>query len=149
VRLAEYIAGEHRRIEEALDALIEALRAGDAAAVLERFRAAWRLAKPHLEAEERILFAALRPGFERLVPKMEDQHAQVREAAGAFEVAAGAGSADLFPLGRRFHALLQHHLIEEERDLVALAGRSLEAPLQLELVEALSRGGEGDPRPGC
>lgn len=147
MRLADYIGGEHRRIEEALEALTEALREGDAAA-LERFRAVWRLAEPHLRAEEGALFPALRPGFERLVLKMEDQHAQVREAATAFEVAAGSGSADLFPLGRRFHALLQHHLIEEERDLVALAGRFLEAPLQLELIEALRSGDRASPHPG-
>lgn len=144
MNLAEYISAKHRRIEEALDALIEALHGGDAPAALERFRAAWRWAEPHLEAEEQVLFPAVRAGFGKLVAKMEEQHAQVRELAAALEQA-GADAADFLPLGRRFHALLQHHLIEEERDLVTLAGRFLEAPIERELVEALERDSEVNP----
>lgn len=146
MKLAEYIGGEHRRIEEALDALIEALRDGDALAALELFRAGWRRAEPHLEAEEQVLFPALRAGFGKLVAKMEEQHAQVREAATALEA---AGAADFIALGKRFHALLQHHLIEEERDLIALAGRFLEGRSERELIEALERYSEVNPGGNC
>lgn len=142
MKLAEYIGREHRRIEEALDALIEALRDRDATAALELFRAAWRRAEPHFEAEEQILFPAVRAGFGKLVAKMEEQHAQVREAAAALQV---AGAADLIALGKRFHALLQHHLIEEERDLITLAGRLLEAPIERGLIEAFERYSEVNP----
>ncbi len=142
MKLAEYIGGEHRRIEETLDALIEALHGGDATTALELFRTAWRRAEPHFQAEEQVLFPALPAGFGKLVAKMEEQHAQVREVAAELE---GAGAVDFIALGRRFHALLQHHLIEEERDLIALAGRFLERPSERELIEALERYSKVNP----
>jgi len=145
VRLAELIVAEHRRIEEELDRLAESLRRGEPETALEWFTAAWRAASAHFAVEERILFAAVQPGFAKLIARMEDQHAQVREAAVAFQAAAESGSGDFLLLGRRFHALLAHHLIEEERDLVALLERFLAPALEAELVEALERGGARHP----
>lgn len=135
--LLAYLAAEHRRIEAPLEAFLQALPAG--ATAEEPFRRARELAERHFELEEKILFAAVRDAFPGLVEKMEAEHQAVRELAEAFE-ASGATAADSIRLGRQFQAMLQHHLIEEERDFFPLLARFLDEARQADLLAEL-RGG--------
>ncbi len=132
--LFAYLAAEHRRIEGPLELFLQALLAGATELEQEAFRQARELAARHFELEEGILFAAVREAFAGLIGKMEAQHETVREAAGAFEAAA-AGRRDRLRLGRYFQAMLQHHLIEEERDVFPLLVRFLDASRQAALLE--------------
>lgn len=101
---------EHREIEAELDRLGASLRAG--AADLDSFRRAWTLCRAHYPAEEEHL-AAVHPEAAR---KLARQHAEALEIAEHVESA----GADQMQLLRRFAAIAQHNIIEEERDVFPL-----------------------------
>ena len=102
----ELSRAEHRAIEAWLDRL-----AADGSR--ESFAAAWRLLAAHYAREERELFA-LHPGA--FTAKLIAQHDEVRELAGHLETA----GEDWPQLARRFLAIAQHNIIEEERDFFPL-----------------------------
>jgi hemerythrin-like domain-containing protein len=128
---------EHRLIESPLEAFLQALLAGTAAD--ELFRRVLDLAERHFELEENVLFAAVRGEFPGLVSKMEAEHLAVREIGEAFETSR-VEAPDRIRLGRQFHAMLQHHLIEEERDFFPLLARHLDEERQAALAAKLSAG---------
>jgi hypothetical protein len=112
---------EHRGFEMCLDKLAGAISAGQ----VEAARAAWfearRAGLAHYDHEEASLFPALEPRFPALVAKMRGQHEEAREIAGHLDDRA-LPEAEWMGLARRFLAIAQHNIIEEERDLFALAG---------------------------
>jgi len=97
--LAPLIA-QHRAIEAALD-LLPADRF-DA----EAFRRVHQLCREHYRYEEAFL-------GDVLSPKLRAQHEEALEIAENLE---GALAADVPYLVRRFLAIVQHNIIEEERD---------------------------------
>lgn len=113
---------EHRGVEICLDRLASALAAGAVEAARAAFFEARRAALGHYEHEERALFTGLEPHLPALVAKMRGQHDEARELAGHLENPA-LPEPEWIELARRFLAIAQHNIIEEERDLFALAGR--------------------------
>jgi ribosomal protein L9 len=112
---------QHRAMEQSLDDLLSAIRAH--AGFLESFRKAHRLAAEHYRAEEGLL-AEIARHEAPLAEKMAAQHAEALEMAAGLEEAVAAGQAgDALRLARRFHAIAQHNIIEEERDVFPLAER--------------------------
>jgi len=109
---------EHRAVEEWLDRLIGAIRAnGD---FLASFREAHRLAMEHYRGEESLLAEIARQEPE-VAKKLAAQHAEALEIAAGVEQAIAAGQAeDALRLAKRFHAIAQHNIIEEERDVFPL-----------------------------
>ncbi len=108
-------------MEPSLDDLLAAIEAG--AAFLESFRKAHRLAAEHYRAEEALL-AEIARCHAALAEKMAAQHAEALEIAAALEEAMAAGqTGDALRLARRFHAIAQHNIIEEERDVFPLVER--------------------------
>jgi hypothetical protein len=105
-----------RRLEEALDALLDALE--DGSGCEERFRAASAAAHCAFQAEEPLL-AAWAEDFPGLVAKMRGQHEEAGELAAAVEdsFAGGASAGERARLLRAFHAIAQHNVIEEDREL--------------------------------
>lgn len=101
---------QHREIEEVLDCL-------QAGWLEEDFLEAERLALAHYTAEESGLFAELRDVHPPMIAKMTAQHDESRELARAIR---GCPPADRMYLYRRFWAITQHNIIEEERDLFPL-----------------------------
>ena len=78
-------------------------------------------------AHEASLFHQLRPHSPSLTRKMQRQHEEVLELASADDDAASRGQMeDALRLVRRFHALAQHNIIEEERDVFPVAARCFE-----------------------
>ncbi|MBS1857826.1 MAG: hypothetical protein JST11_20825 [Acidobacteria bacterium] len=64
----------------------------------------------------------------RLAEKLRAQHDEALEIAGRLEESQAAGhSRDVDYLLRRFLAIAQHNMIEEERDVFPLARRWLKA----------------------
>jgi hemerythrin-like domain-containing protein len=118
------LTSEHRTLEAALDLLAEAFRGdGD---VLAAVRAAYGIAAHHYKEESQFLdwFAETYPA---LAGKIAQQHAEVGELAERIEESARAGlTRDVFSLARRFLALAQHNIIEEERDVFPLAARCID-----------------------
>ena len=118
---------EHRGLEVCLDRLAGALSAGVAEAAQAAFFEAWRAGLAHYDHEERTLFAALEPDFPALAAKMRGQHEEARELAGHLDNRE-LPEAEWMALARRFLAIAQHNIIEEERDLFALAERAAGQP---------------------
>ena len=108
-------------MERCLDDLLAAIKAK--AGFLESFREARRLATEHYRAEEELLREIARHEA-ALAGKMAAQHAEALEMAAALEETVAAGQADdALRLAKRFHAIAQHNIIEEERDVFPLAER--------------------------
>jgi hypothetical protein len=110
---------EHRAIEEGLDGLAEAVRSGkiDGAAMRELLESIAR----HYLNEERFL-TALGARDPKLAAKLRAQHEEVSEiGVRLLESIDAAGAAETVYLLRRFVAMAQHNMIEEERDVFPLA----------------------------
>jgi hypothetical protein len=104
---------EHREIEAALDAVSRALVAGHVND--EALRRATELCRRHYSAEDEVL-ARIHPGA---AAKIRAQHEEAMEIAA--RVDESLASPDLMFLARRFVAIAQHNIIEEERDVFPLA----------------------------
>ena len=118
---------EHRALEEHLDALLAAIPSGGG--LVESFRRAQGLAAAHYRQEESFLerFSRHEPA---LAAKITAQHAEAMEIAARLEEAIAAGQrSDVVALARRFHAVAQHNIIEEERDVFPLAARCFQDPI--------------------
>jgi hypothetical protein len=101
-----------------LDDLVEAL--GSRAEWVEQFRAAYVAATNHYEREDEFFRSLLRqlPGP---IDKMLAQHAEAIEIALHIEDLLTIGHvSDAMALTRRFRAIAQHNIIEEERDVFPL-----------------------------
>jgi hypothetical protein len=107
------LIAEHRQIEAELDALSQSLAAGEPD--LRAFRRASALCREYYPHEEEFL-TALHPEAAR---KIASQHAEALEIAGHVE----GLHADAVYLIRRFAAIVQHTIIEVERDLLPLDER--------------------------
>ncbi|MBZ5725143.1 MAG: hypothetical protein LAP87_09120 [Acidobacteriia bacterium] len=126
----------HRALERDLDELLAAIRSGGA--VAESLRQARGGIQKHYRAEE-IFLEKLGMYDPRLATKISAQHAEVLEIAAGAEEAISAGQAsDMVSLARRFQALAQHNIIEEERDVFPLADRCFTSAEQQKLERALS-----------
>ncbi len=112
-------------MEEHLDSLLAvlALPGGSLSELRTAFERARTAAEAHYKAEEEV-FRELGPGFAAFTAKLEDQHRTALELAGAaLEALDRSQPGDAVRLARRFHAIAQHNVIEEERDLFPLLER--------------------------
>ena len=118
-------AAEHRTIEIWLDRFLAAAHGERWPELSESFARVMDLAAAHFSREERSLFAALEPDLAAFTSKLRAQHEETREiGAHLAELLATGGPPDeLRRLALRFHAITQHNIIEEERDLFPLAAR--------------------------
>jgi hypothetical protein len=109
---------EHRDLEVQLDELL--LVFGSSSEIVARFRAAHAAAAAHYSREDEY-FRSLLAKLPIPVHKMLGQHAEVLEIGGQAENSLEIGQmADAVALIRRFHAIAQHNIIEEERDVFPL-----------------------------
>jgi len=143
--VSDVLRADHRRIEVHLDALLAALGELGAERLLEvrrRFLEIRALIAPHFEKEETVLYPHLRPGLPELLERMDEQHAHVREVEHCLAELLG-GLADLPTarelgevrrLGIELHDAIQHHIVEEEDDLLRIADAELSAEEQQGLV---------------
>jgi hypothetical protein len=112
---------EHPDIEVLLDRLLSGNLSE--AEIAERFRVAHEAVEAHYEREDP-LFERLLPRFTDVCSKMLRQHADALEIAVQAEISLQIGQmADALALIRRFHAIAQHNIIEEERDVFPLLAR--------------------------
>jgi hypothetical protein len=115
----ESLVTEHREIEGVLDRF-----AGDIAGEKiddEVFRAVWTACIRHYRREEGFL-DRLSARDVRLAAKLRGQHDEAMELGERLtEALAGGQTADAMRLARRFAAIVQHNIIEEERDVFPFA----------------------------
>jgi hypothetical protein len=121
--LISALINEHRAIEAGLEPLSAAITARQIDGALFRQLAA--LTARHYSHEEQFL-QALQPHDPGLAAKLRAQHAEALEIAVRLDESLAAGEArDVIYLARRFLAVAQHNIIEEERDVFPLAERFL------------------------
>ena len=112
------LADEHRQIEAALDSF--ALSIGRGSLDMNAFRVAHELCVRHYE-HEGVVLARLAARDAPLATKLQGQHDEAMEIAAHLMDAERCGqSADMTYLARRFLAIAQHNIIEEERDVFPL-----------------------------
>lgn len=115
--LIENLIHEHRLIEADLDLLAAAIASRQIEAAAFRDLAA--LNAKHYLREEAFL-DLLEQHEPRLASKLKAQHAEALEVATRIEEAFDIGDhADVLYLARRFLAVPQHNIIEEERGISA------------------------------
>jgi hypothetical protein len=111
---------EHRQIEAALDVAGESVLAG--VVDIEAFRRIHRMCVTYYEHEEAFL-ARLEKQNAALADKLRGQHAEALEIAERMEETARDGhGGDMVYLARRFMAIVQHNITEEERDVWPVVG---------------------------
>lgn len=113
---------EHREIESRLDRFAASLEAGDQQFAHAIFLETWQLAREHYRREEGAFFAVVRPELPALAAKMERQHEEAREIAAHLENPE-LPEPEWLSLARRWLAITQHNIIEEERELFVLAAK--------------------------
>jgi hypothetical protein len=120
----DFLSSDHRRLEQAIEGLL-GLLTGGAPGIGEALAAARTAAAAHYRREAPFL-AAIRAHSPDVAAKLESQHAEAGEAAAEAARSLGEGQArDATSLARRFCAVAQHNIIEEERDVFPLAVRWL------------------------
>lgn len=105
---------EHRAIEALLDELAQAIAAASIDA--EAFRRLAVLNARHYLHEEGFL-RGLEAHQPALASKLRAQHEEALEVAARLEESLAAGATDVLYLARRYLAIAQHNIIEEERDV--------------------------------
>jgi hypothetical protein len=134
-RVTSSLREDHRAVEERLDTLLTAIDFG--VGIGESLRAASQWARAHYRREMPFLdrLALYEPAVAR---KLTAQHEEVLELSARFEEALAAGQErDMLALARRYHAIAQHNIIEEERDVFPLADRCFTRPEHEELIAEL------------
>ena len=120
------LVGDHREIETVLDCIADGLPT--ATIDMDAFRRVHQLCLRHYEREEAFL-GWLGAGDIALAAKLRGQHEEALEPAERLEEAVLAASmSDAIYLLRRFLAITQHNMIEEERDVFPL--RELREPCE-------------------
>ena len=115
---------QHRNLEVKLDELLLTLKSPTA--VIDCFRAAYAAAADHYVAEDHF-FRGLLPQFPEALNKMIQQHSEALEIAAHAEDSLNLGqTSDALHLIRRFHAIAQHNIIEEERDVFPLLATGIQ-----------------------
>ena len=117
---------EHRVIESSLERLAESIAAGRIDA--DVFRHVADLVAEHYRREETFL-AQLQLHEPGLAAKLRAQHDEALEIAARLAESLDAGqNPDAIYLARRFLAIAQHNIIEEERDVFPLFLNSRRSP---------------------
>jgi hemerythrin-like domain-containing protein len=150
----ENLRKDHRVIEGRLDTLLAALLRLTPElipGIQGTVRDLQDLAAVHFEKEETIFYPKLRPLFSDLLDQMDLQHEEVRELERhlAELLAEPPRTPDsrwlneLRSLGIEFHDRIQHHIVDEEDQLLRLA----QDLLTMEDQESLARAMEAVHRP--
>jgi len=145
----EHLRKDHRVIEERLDVLLAALLQLTPELIPEvqaTVRALQDLAVVHFEKEETIFYPKLRPLLSDLLDRMDVQHEEVREVERYLaELLAEPPQPldsrwlnEVRSFGIEFHDRIQHHIVDEEDQLLRLAEDRLTAEDQESLAAAMS-----------
>ena len=141
---------DHRQIEEYLDRLLAALspicpeRVSDIRSAVESLQ---RLEALHFEKEESLFYPMLRPAFPDLLAQMDLQHQDIREVerqvaemlADTPEIPEQRWLDELRRSGAELYDRIQHHIVDEEDQLLRLAESHLTPDDQEKLASAFKK----------
>jgi len=144
----EHLRKDHRAIEQRLDILLAALLRLTPE-VIPEIQATMRdlqdLAAIHFEKEEKIFYPKLRPVASGLLDRLDLQHEEVRELerhlaqllAAPPQAPEARWLSELRSIGIEFHDRMQHHIVDEEDQLLRLAEDLLTRDEQESLAKAM------------
>ena len=144
----EHLRKDHRAIEQRLDILLAALLRLTPE-VIPEIQATMRdlqdLAAIHFEKEEKIFYPKLRPVASGLLDRLDLQHEEVRELerhlaqllAAPPQAPEARWLSELRSIGIEFHDRMQHHIVDEEDQLLRVADDRLTTDEQESLAKAM------------
>lgn len=149
VPACENLRNDHRAIEERLDILLAALLHLTPELIPEiqtTVRDLQDLEAVHFEKEETIFYPKLRPLVSDLLDRMDLQHEEVRELerhlaellAEPPQTPEARWLNELRSFGIEFHDRIQHHIVDEEDQLLRVAEDRLTAEEQESLASAMN-----------
>jgi len=144
------LRADHREMEAYLDPLLATLQRLSPELVPQVQAVVWRirrLAAIHFEKEEQIFYPSLCPALRDLVTQLEQQHGEIRELeqhvaemlSDPPQVPDSRWLNDLRMFGSQFHDLIQHHIVDEEDNLLRLAESQLTREDQQRLAAEMIR----------
>lgn len=150
---SDLLRADHRRIEQHLDRMLDALLHLSSARLpdlRDAFQAIRALAEPHFRKEEDVFYPRLRPRFPALLAHMDTQHEQTRELeAHLNELLENTGKAfqtvreqdEVHRFGIEFHDAVQVHIVDEEDHLLRIADSELSSAEQSGLLAEMKAAG--------
>jgi hemerythrin-like domain-containing protein len=136
VAASDLLRTDHRQIEMALDRLLATVKRPSEGMVLqvgEIFAEIQRLMGPHVRKEENVFYPYFQTAFSELLAEMDKQHEYIAEvSAGMDELTGMAGKGlterqflELIRLSMELFDAIQHHIVDEEDQLLRLADQHL------------------------
>ncbi len=146
----EQLRAEHRLIENEIDRLERAVKNGspDLATEVRRSLAGIQcLSQVHFDKEEKVLYPYLRATLPQLIAELDEQHGYTREVeahlADLLRQVSGTPDArqsdELVRFALELTDVIQHHIVEEEDQLLRLANERLTPEEQRDLAEQMRR----------
>jgi len=142
---SDLLRSEHRLVEIQLDQLLDAVKhpTEDIVSDLRRALAGvQRLLQPHFEKEEGVVYPYVRAQLPELLSQLDEQHEYAREVEGhlveLLEAVQGAPNErqrdELVRFATELYDVIQHHIVDEEDQLLRLADSMLSQEEQTSLT---------------
>jgi len=133
---SDLLRSEHRLVETELDRLLHVVKHPADGIVSDLRRALaglQRLLQPHFEKEEGVVYPYVRPQLPELLSQLDEQHEYAREVerhlVELLDAVQGAPNerqrAELVRFATELYDVIQHHIVDEEDQLLRLADSML------------------------
>ena len=147
---SDLLRADHRLVEAQIDPLLEAAKHPGAdflAQVRRALSSIQELSRSHFQKEEEVLYPFLRPRWPDLLAQLDEQHDYAREVERHLEelLASLSGlpderqTAELVRFSIELCDVLQHHIVEEEDQLLRLADEHLSQAEQAALASRMKQ----------
>jgi hemerythrin-like domain-containing protein len=138
VRASDLLRADHRQIEMQIDRLLTIVKHPNQEMVLQVrdvFAEIEKLMVAHFHKEEKVFYPYLRTTLGELLAQMDEQHEYIKEVAQGVAELTGRGSGgldgreveELSRLSKELFNVIQHHIVDEENQLLRLADLHLSA----------------------
>jgi len=148
---SDVLRSDHRQVEVWLDRLLEVAKRPTPTLITDVrhiFEEIQSLTSPHFTKEESIFYPRFRPLLPDLLAQMDEQHAYIREVEDNLrELIATVGDepsdrelTELVRFSVELFDTVQHHIVDEEDQLLRVADAQLSPEEQNQLAEAMKAG---------
>jgi hemerythrin-like domain-containing protein len=147
---SDLLRSEHRLVETQIDQLLHAVKhpAGDIVSDVRRVLSGIQcLSRPHFQKEENVFYPSLRSQLPELLAQLDEQHEYVREVerhlVELIESIEGSPDerqlAELVRFSIELCDVIQHHIVDEEDQLLRLADSTLSREEQVTLAAKMKQ----------
>lgn len=147
---SDLLRSEHRLVETQIDQLLHAVKrpAGDIVSDVRRALSGIQcLSQPHFQKEENVFYPSMRSQLPELLSQLDEQHEYVREVerhlVELIESIEGSPDerqlAELIRFSTELYDVIQHHIVDEEDQLLRLADARLSQEEQTSLTAKMKQ----------